>query len=150
MSGDVAVEEREVAATPIAATRRRVAWDELASQIGVMFDAIYAVKPPRPPGAHNVIVYRELDDHGALVECGVVTDASFTGAGAIERSALPAGRALVTVHRGRYGGIPATHDALAAWARAHGRVTSGVRWEIYGDWSDDPAQLETTLFQLLR
>jgi hypothetical protein len=43
-----------------------------------------------------------------------------------------------------------THDAIHAWATAHQRQFAGQSWEIYGDWSDDPSKLETTVAYLLR
>ena len=42
-----------------------------------------------------------------------------------------------------------THDAIHAWAAAHQRLFGGRSWEIYGDWSDDPSKLETTVEYLL-
>ena len=37
-----------------------------------------------------------------------------------------------------------------AWRAAKNRVFAGKSWEIYGDWSDDPAKLETTIVYLLK
>jgi len=31
------------------------------------------------------------------------------------------------------------HDAIHAWRAANNRAFAGTSWEIYGDWSDDPA-----------
>jgi hypothetical protein len=43
-----------------------------------------------------------------------------------------------------------THDAILAWTRANGRALARRSWEIYGDWSDDPAKVETTICYLLK
>jgi hypothetical protein len=32
---------------------------------------------------------------------------------------------------------------------ASGRALAGPRWEVYGDWRDDPAELETEVYYLL-
>jgi hypothetical protein len=42
------------------------------------------------------------------------------------------------------------HAALRAWCAANGRTIGAYSLEVYGDWSDDPAKLETTIQYLLR
>jgi NAD(P)-dependent dehydrogenase (short-subunit alcohol dehydrogenase family) len=42
------------------------------------------------------------------------------------------------------------HDAVHQQAAAHGRELAGPRWEIYGHWREDPSELETEVFWLLR
>jgi hypothetical protein len=42
-----------------------------------------------------------------------------------------------------------THDAIHAWRAANNRAFAATSWEIYGDWSDDPSKLETTIVYLL-
>lgn len=46
-------------------------------------------------------------------------------------------------------GIRATHDAIVAWCAEHGLVTTGVRWEVYGDWQEDESRFETVVRWLL-
>jgi len=40
--------------------------------------------------------------------------------------------------------------AIHAWRAANNRAFGGNSWEIYGDWSDDPSKLETTIVYLLK
>jgi len=61
-----------------------------------------------------------------------------------------AGEAAVGVHVGSYDRMKETHDAIHAWRAANSRAFAGKSWEIYGDWSDDPAKLETTIVYLLK
>ena len=56
----------------------------------------------------------------------------------------------MTVHRGGYDRLRDAHDAINAWCAANGHELAGPRWEIYGDWHEDPAQLETEVYWLLR
>ena len=35
------------------------------------------------------------------------------------------------------------------WVAAHGEKLGGTFWEVYGDWTDDPAELETRIYHLL-
>jgi effector-binding domain-containing protein len=62
----------------------------------------------------------------------------------------PAGEAIVGVHQGAYGGLPKAHAALHAWCAANGRALDAHSLEVYGDWSDEPSKLETTIQYLLR
>ena len=76
---------------------------------------------------HNVMLYK---DDVPNVEVGVQVAGPFPPVGQVVPSVLPAGRVVATVHR---------------WAAAHGHRLTRVRWEIYGDWSDDPAAVETEI-----
>ena len=65
-------------------------------------------------------------------------------------SALPGGEAATATHRGDYARLGVTHDAVREHVAAHGRELAGPRWEIYGHWREDPSELETEVFWLLR
>jgi hypothetical protein len=66
-------------------------------------------------------------------------------AGPVFQSSLPAGEVAATVAR-----IRSRHSTRqsGAMVRSPGR-NAGPRQEIYGDWREDPAELETELFHLL-
>ena len=98
-------------------------------------------------GCPNVMLYLDDVPH---VEVGVVLEQPCPLTGRVVASALPAGQAAVTVHRGPYAGLAAAHRAVAGWCRAEGRQPAGPRWEIYGPHRDDPAQLTTEVFWPLR
>ncbi len=70
--------------------------------------------------------------------------------GEVYATETPAGMVAVAVHVGAYERIKETHDAIHAWREACNRTFAGKSWEIYGDWSDDPAKRETTIMYLLR
>jgi len=74
---------------------------------------------------------------------------AFEPAGEIVCTATPSGNVAMTVHVGGYDGLHRAHDAIRAWAAREARILGGTSWEIYGDWSDDPAKLETTVCYLL-
>jgi len=74
----------------------------------------------------------------------------FAGEGDVACVTTPAGEAAVVVHRGPYSGIPGAHQALRQWCTANGRAIGAHSLEIYGDWSADPAELETTIAYLLQ
>ena len=90
-----------------------------------------------------------LDD-APHVEVGVEVDGPFVGSSRVIPSALPAGIVASTVHRGPYDGLGHAHRAVLAWCAAEGHELTGARWEIYGDWRDNPRALETEISYLLR
>jgi effector-binding domain-containing protein len=98
---------------------------------------------------HNVMVYRN-DVPQLDFEVGVQVARSFGAAGAVVPSALPAGRAAHTVHWGDYADLGDAHDSVLIWCRANGQVTTSVRWEVYGDWDDDPSKVQTDVYWLLQ
>ena len=64
-------------------------------------------------------------------------------------TATPAGKVAAALHVGPYARLRETHDAIHAWAAANKMTFAGKSWEIYGDWCDDPAKLETRVEYLL-
>jgi hypothetical protein len=41
-------------------------------------------------------------------------------------------------------------QAVRRWWAEQGREITGENWEVYGDWHEDPAELETEVFYRLR
>jgi hypothetical protein len=65
-------------------------------------------------------------------------------------SVLPAGVGCWTLHVGPYHELGPAHGAVRRWCAANGHELAGPHWEIYRDWNDDPAKLETEVWYLLR
>ena len=42
------------------------------------------------------------------------------------------------------------YGAIERWCAEHQRQPSGVSWEVYGDWAEDPAQRRTDIYLQLR
>src|SRR5262249_6615944 len=100
----------------------------------------------RAPEGHNVMFYK---DDVPNVEVGVEVTRAFEPSDRVVPSTLPAGRVATTVHRGPYDGLAAAHRAVLDWCAAHDLKTAGPGGEVYGDWRDAPAELETTIYWLL-
>lgn len=147
-TGDYEVTLRTVGAEPTAVVAATTTWPEFPALWGQLLDEVYGVI--RAGGAekagHNVMLYK---DDRPDVEVGVHVVGPFAPVGRVVPSVLPAGRVVATVHRGPYERLGHAHDAVHRWAAAHGHLLSRIRWEIYGDWSDDPADLETEVRWLL-
>jgi len=143
--------EIEVAAQPrraIAAVAWDTSWEAFSGEWRGRLDEVYAwLRQGGIHGGCNVMLYRDLPEpHRMAVEVGVEVSGPFEPAGRVRLSALPAGLAAVTTHRGPYGELGVAHQAVAEWCATNDRDLTGERWEIYGDWHKDPRLLETQIF----
>lgn len=116
-------------------------WSQLSREVWACLRASGVVS-----GCPNVILYR---DATPTVEVGVLLDQPCALTGRVVASALPAGSAATTVHRGSFAELGAAHDAVVSWCADHGHTLTGTRWEVYGPHSDDPAQQWTEISWLL-
>jgi len=138
----------------LAAVRRQVRIGEVASTWKPALDQVWAFLGTQPglrTDGHNIFLYHHpaRRDEPMNVDFGVEVTRSFTSSGEVREAITPRGEAAVAVHHGPYDRMRNTHDAIHEWARSHGRTFAGLSWEIYGDWSDDPSKLETTVVYLL-
>jgi effector-binding domain-containing protein len=140
---------------PTAVVSQKTTWAEFPSLWGQLLDEVYRFVRSHEhlstgSGAErwqNVMLYK---DESPSVEIGVLVSSRFEPAGRVVASELPGGKIAMAVHRGDYALLGATHDAVRAHARAQGRELAGPRWEIYGHWREDPSELETEVYWLLR
>jgi effector-binding domain-containing protein len=143
------VSVRTTAESPTAVVAQATTWEEFPGLWRTLLDEVYGFL--RSGGAtqqgHNVMLFR---DDVPNVEVGVQVAGTFDPSGRVVPSALPAGRVATTIHRGPYDELDAAHRAIRAWCAARGHELTGARWEIYGDWKDNPAELETEIDYLLR
>jgi len=107
-------------------------WGQL---LGEVWDCLHAGGIYR--GCRNVMLYL---DSVPNVEVGVLLGEPCPLTGRVSASALPAGPAAMTIHRGSFVDVGAAHEAVLGWCATHGHRPSGIRWEIYGPHNDDPAQ----------
>jgi effector-binding domain-containing protein len=98
----------------------------------------------------NVAVYDGSDPPGLIMEAGVRVTAAFTGDSTVSCSRSPAGPAVMVTHRGAYDGIPTAYEALRGWARENDRDLAAVSWEVYGHWTENPEDLQTDIWWLLK
>jgi effector-binding domain-containing protein len=140
-----------VSARPTAVARGVAkSWDEFASSWQAMLDGVWAFlgQTHLRTDGHNVMVYRG-EVPTLEFEVGVEVSGTFESAGAVVPSSLPTGRTAHTIHTGNYAGLRSAHEAIALWCRANDHIPSGTRWEIYGDWDQDPNKVQTAVYWLL-
>ncbi len=118
-------------------------------------DEVYGFVRARPQLAtgtdgerwQNVMLYK---DRTPDVEIGVLVSGPFEPEGHVILSELPGGEVATATHRGDYGKLGVTHDAVRERVAAEGRELAGPCWEIYGHGGADPGKQETEVFWLLR
>lgn len=147
------VQIRDVAQQYLAAVRENTTGRNLAITIRKLLDenAVYRFLKEAGIEQHgrNTFVYWD-DDTGLNIEVGVQVFAPFTGSDRVICTSTPPGRAAMLVHVGPYDQLGRTHDAIIAWCRENQQTMTGLRWEVYGRWNDDPAKLTTEVFYLLK
>jgi effector-binding domain-containing protein len=140
---------------PTAVVAQTTSWERFPSLWRQLLDEVYQYVRGREDLAtgdgterwQNVMLYR---DDTPEAEVGVLVAGPFVGEGRVTPSEVPRGEVATAVHRGDYAHLGATHDAVRKHVAAHGRELAGPRWEIYGHWREDPSELETEVFWLLR
>jgi effector-binding domain-containing protein len=138
-----------VAARPTAVVAAATTWPEFPGLWKSLLDEVWACLNAGgvSRGCRNVMLYLDSVPH---VEVGVELLKPCRLSGRVVASTLPAGQAAVTVHRGPYAGLASAHQAVVAWCAAEGRRLAGPRWEVYGPHRDDPSELETEVYHLLK
>jgi effector-binding domain-containing protein len=91
-------------------TRMGAGWE------GVLHELWACLRQAGVKGGCNVMLYRDLPTAGHVaVEVGVEVSEPLAVTGAVMMSALPAGLAVGTTHRGPYEEIDAAHRAVLRW-----------------------------------
>jgi len=138
----------------LAAVRRKVAIGGVSAVWRPALDQVWAFLRAQPglrTNGHNVFLYHHPEKRSDPMEVdfGVEVVREFAASGEVKPVKTPAGEVAAAMHIGPYGQLRQTHEAIHAWAAANKRAIAGKSWEIYGDWNDDPARLETTVLYLL-
>ncbi len=135
------VEVKQVSEQPIAVVRGRASTTNLPARIRALFDQFYGDFNGK--GGLNIVLYSGFDAAGEFeIACGVHMEQA-------GNAVTPAGTVATTVYMGPYDQMKPAHAAIHQWVRENGRQLAGPSWEVYGHWSDNPAQLRTDIFYLL-
>ena len=143
-----------VSSQTLAAVRRRVRIGEVGRAwkpaLDLVWEFLRCNKGLRTDG-HNCFLYQHPAPGEAVmvVDFGVQIVQPFKDAGEVICTETPAGEVVMTTHIGSYGKLAAAHEAINSWCRTNSRTLGAYSWEIYGDWSDDEAKLETQVVYLL-
>jgi effector-binding domain-containing protein len=143
-----------VSARTLAAVRCTVRIDQIGVARRPALDQVgqFLSRNPELRGdGHNVFLYHHPANMQSPmdVDFGVQVTRSFSKEGEVFATETPAGKVATALHAGPYERLGETHGAIHAWAAANKMTFAGKSWEIYGDWSDDPAKLVTRVEYLL-
>jgi effector-binding domain-containing protein len=145
---------KTVSAQPLAAVRRRVLTGDVGRTWKAALDLVWEFlrqhEGLRTDG-HNCFLYHHpaYGEAAIDIDFGVQVIRPFKDEGEVTCTQTPAGEVAMTTHIGSYAGLAAAHNAVQSWRIATGRTFGGCSWEIYGDWTDDEAKLETRVVYLL-
>ncbi|MFN2531919.1 MAG: GyrI-like domain-containing protein [Pyrinomonadaceae bacterium] len=145
---------KTVSSQRLAAVRRRVRTGDVRRAwkpaLDLVWEFLRSHESVRTDG-HNCFLYHHPGPGEAtmVVDFGVQVIRPFQGADEIVCTETPAGEVAITTHIGSYGKLTAAHEAINSWRAASNRAFGAFSWEIYGDWNEDEAKLETQVVYLL-
>jgi effector-binding domain-containing protein len=150
-----AVALETVAVHPMAAVAARTDFAGLPKAILGGLDKVYAVLRAGRYGPRgcNTVYYAPMPDGGSVFDilAGVRLDQPFPGpVGEVVAAETPAGETAHATYFGDYSQMHPAHLAAQDAARAAGRQLTGDSWEVYGDWSNNPEELRTDIYYLLK
>ena len=146
---------KTVTTQSLAAVRRRVRIADIGTTWKPALDLVWEFlrrhADLRTDG-HNCFLYHHPANREAPmdIDFGVQVVRLFENEGEVICIETPAGEVVMTTHIGSYAKLAAAHNAIHSWRAATGRDFGGLSWEIYGDWTDDEAKLETEVVYLLK
>jgi effector-binding domain-containing protein len=115
---------------------------KLCGEVWTYFRAMNFPKPGR-----HIALYHDGEMN---IEVGAEVFQPFTGNDRVVCSQTPAGLVATTTHWGSYSRLGDAHGAVHKWCADQGYTLAGPSWEVYGHWNDDPAQVRTDVFWLLK
>jgi effector-binding domain-containing protein len=146
------VREVKIGPRPVAGVRAQVPRGRVAQEFRRHLDQVYAAARTGAVqlDGQNVFIYRAATEDQLTVDFCVGIKAPFTAVGAVVPLETPHGVAAMTTHHGDYSRMGDANAAIVAWCRANDRLRAGPSWEVYGHWHEDPSQLRTEVYYLLR
>ena len=143
-----------VAAEPMAAVEVKAEFAGLPEAIRQGLDAVFDVLADGDYGAPGAatVFYGPMHNTSVMdLRIGVRLSSPFPGpVSEVAAFETPAGEVAHAVYFGPYDQMLQGHQAAKAAAREAGREITGASWEVYGDWTDNPDELRTDLFWLLK
>ena len=141
------VRMENAAARPLAAISTTASPDRLGAVIIATLDRIWpALRSQGVRTGHNVVIYRGLTEGSLAIDVGVEVFGDVAANGEIRPTGTPSGEAATVAHFGEYSQMDPAYKALELWCADNDRQRTGVSWEVYGDWDDDPAKRRTDIY----
>jgi len=130
----------------LAAVEQQFSFREVPTRLLSVLDQVWAfVRANGLTHGHNVVLY---DEHGMTV-AGVEVPPPLPSNERVRAVSTPTGRVATTAHFGEYSDLGPAHQAIFDYCQTNGLPMTRTHWEVYGDWSPDPATRRTDVFYLL-
>jgi len=154
------VQLHEVSSQPLAAAYGQVDAQNIVPQLFVLLDEVWKFLHSNPQVNNrglNVFLYYGDDntnllntDHCLPIAAGVIVTDPFESSGKVVYSATPSGTVATVTHIGPYEKLAEAHSAVRKWCEENNRPIVGMNWEIYDHPAEDPGNLRTDVFYLLK
>jgi effector-binding domain-containing protein len=138
-----------VPAVLLAVTAAEVDRSQIASRIRSMFPYRWLKTADVRQVGHNYAIYERGRERELLLRAGFPVSGPFAETQEVQCFELAAGQAAHALHVGPYAELARTYAGLDAWCKEQGLRLSGQAWELYGDWHEDPSQLQTGVYYRL-
>ena len=139
----------DVEPTLLAIVRRQASSQDLSTvipkSVGVVYEFLKASNIQ-----HLGIAVAVYFDGLINMEIGVQVSSKFESTPLVQCSYTPSGVAARTVHFGDYSGLSKANEAIIAWCKQNNKSLTGISWEVYGHWNDDPQKVQTDVYYLLK
>ncbi len=153
-SMDYSIATREIAPQPAIVKRKTMKPDEIANNLGQMFQEVFLLVQQKGIVLAGAPFARYMEWGPGLLtlDAGFPVAAEFEGeepTTAIRGETLPGGMVATTIHTGDYKNLTQAHAALQVWIRDQGLKPRGPAWESYVTdpaHVPDPKDWQTELF----
>lgn len=132
----------------LALTYEELSRSQIPVRIRALFDIVYgwAQDALVRQAGHNYALYDRCTSQTLRVGVGFPVSGRFVDTDLVKCVELAPGSAAHAVHVGHYSTLNQTYAVLHAWCARHALSLTGQSWEVYGDPSANPLELETGLF----
>jgi effector-binding domain-containing protein len=129
---------REIKEHPTLTIRENTNLASIPEKMGKIFSEILAfmsekgITPAGAPFAYWHSMNPESISKGVFdMECGFPVNSPLEGEGQIERSKLPGGKVITSMHIGPYDTLAETYEEVLSWIKERGYQVDDDMWETY-------------------
>jgi effector-binding domain-containing protein len=134
---------------PLAVVRRQARQQDLSTvipeSVGVVYEFLKTSNIQ-----HLGIAVAIYFDGQINMEVGVKVSSEFESTSLVQYSHIPLGAAATTAHFGDYSELSKANEAIIAWCKQNNKSLTGISWEVYGHWNDDPQKVRTDVYYQIK
>lgn len=147
----------ELTAQPFASIRMKAKPSEIAQKLAEALPEVARFLAANEAASGNpgfpFTRYHSYSADELDIEAGIAVEKPIAPTGRILAGELPAGRAAVAIHLGKYDDLASTHLVLSRWVAEQGLEADGPAWEVYvtdPGLEPDPAKWRTDVYLPLK